>query len=227
MKITVEWLKEFVETDASPAEIGHELTMLGLELEAAEESALGPVLDFKVTPNRGDCLSVFGLARELAAKDSQKYRPTELFRRAVGGFAVPEIGHEGGRELQGSGPVSDTHGNRVTIESPELCPRYVGTVMRGVKVASSPTKIAQRLTACGMRPIDSIVDTTNYVMLELGQPLHAFDLRQLREGRICGADGALRRDDEDAGRAGAEVVDRDADDLRRRAACSDRGRDGR
>jgi phenylalanyl-tRNA synthetase beta chain len=91
MKITVEWLKEFVETGATPAEIGHELTMLGLELEAVEESGLGPVLDFKVTPNRGDCLSVFGLARELAAKDSQKYRPTELFRRAVGGFADPEI----------------------------------------------------------------------------------------------------------------------------------------
>src|SRR5688500_4331879 len=184
MKITVEWLKEFVETDASPAEIGNELTMLGLELEAAEESTLGPVLDFKVTPNRGDCLSVFGLARELAAKDSQRYRPTEHFRRAVEGFGNPEIGREGGHELQGSGRGSGAPEDLVYIEAPELCGRYVGAIMRGVKVGTSPERIAARLTACGMRPIDSIVDTTNYVMLELGQPLHAFDLRQLKGGRI-------------------------------------------
>jgi len=174
VKITVEWLNEFIVTEASPAEIGDELTMLGLELEAIEGSGLGPVLDFKVTPNRGDCLSVFGLARELAAKDSQKYRPTEHFRRAANGFPPS------GNASQRSGDDSKL----VEIDSPQLCPRYVGAVMRGVKVGTSPEKIAQRLTACGMRPIDSIVDATNYVMLELGQPLHAFDLRQLREGRI-------------------------------------------
>ncbi|MDQ2985186.1 MAG: phenylalanine--tRNA ligase subunit beta [Armatimonadota bacterium] len=173
MKITVEWLKEFVETDASAAEIGDELTMLGLELEAAEESPLGPVLDFKVTPNRGDCLSVFGLARELAAKDAQRYRPTELFRRAATGFGDPPASVAPGRE-----------GSLVTVEAPELCPRYVAQVIRGVRLGASSGKISARLTACGMRPIDSIVDTTNYVMLELGQPLHAFDLRQLHGGRI-------------------------------------------
>ena len=195
MKITVEWLKEFVETEATPAEIGNELTMLGLELEAVEESALGPVLDFKVTPNRGDCLSVFGLARELAAKDSQKYRPTEHFRRAVSGFAPARndsAPSASGSQPSASGSQPSASGSQlsgngaalVEIESPELCPRYVGAVMRGVTVGSSPDKIAQRLTACGMRPIDSIVDTTNYVMLELGQPLHAFDLGQLKGGRI-------------------------------------------
>ena len=217
MKITVEWLKEFVETDASPAEIGDELTMLGLELEAAEESALGPVLDFKVTPNRGDCLSVFGLARELAAKDSQRYRPTDLFRRAVAGFSPPSANdlrpsaddlrpsaddlRPSADELRPSAddlrpsaddlrpPADDLRPSAddsplVTIEAPELCGRYVGAVMRGVKVGTSPERIAARLTACGMRPIDSIVDTTNYVMLELGQPLHAFDLRELKGGRI-------------------------------------------
>ncbi|MEO7453349.1 MAG: phenylalanine--tRNA ligase subunit beta [Fimbriimonadales bacterium] len=217
MKITVEWLKEFVETDASPAQIGDELTMLGLELEAIEDSALGPVLDFKVTPNRGDCLSVFGLARELAAKNSQRYRPTSLFIRAAAGF--PSASTDGpvtttdGPVTTTDGPVTTTDrsvtttdgpvtttdrsvmttdgpvtttddSRRVTIEAPELCGRYVGAVMRGVKVGSSPSKIAQRLTACGMRPIDSIVDTTNYVMLELGQPLHAFDMRRLKGGRI-------------------------------------------
>jgi phenylalanyl-tRNA synthetase beta chain len=216
MKITVEWLKEFVETEATPAEIGKELTMLGLELEAVEESALGPVLDFKVTPNRGDCLSVFGLARELAAKDSQKYRPTEHFRRAVSGFAparndsAPSASGSqpsasgsqpsasgsqpsaSGSQPSASGSQPSASGSQLTgngpplveIESPELCRRYVGAVMRDVKVGASPDKIAQRLTACGMRPIDSIVDTTNYVMLELGQPLHAFDLRQLRGARV-------------------------------------------
>jgi phenylalanyl-tRNA synthetase beta chain len=169
MKITVEWLKEFVETGAGAQEIGDELTMLGLELEAEEESALGPVLDFKVTPNRGDCLSVFGLARELAAKDPEKYRPTDLFKRAAEGFSSVDLPHSDGL---------------VSIEAPEVCGRYVGAVVQGVRVGKSLEKIAERLTACGMRPIDSIVDTTNYVMLELGQPLHAFDLRQLKAGRI-------------------------------------------
>jgi phenylalanyl-tRNA synthetase beta chain len=170
VKVTVEWLKEYVHSDASAEEIGSTLTMVGVELEGITESDLGPVLEFKVTPNRGDCLSVFGLARELAARDPQRFAPTQLFRDALSGW-VP-MG------------TSDAPEGIITIDDSELCPRYACQLFEDVSAAKSKPKLQARLQACGMRPIDVIVDTTNYVMLELGQPLHAFDANKLRGGRI-------------------------------------------
>jgi phenylalanyl-tRNA synthetase beta chain len=170
MKVTVEWLKEYIATDATPDEIGAELTMLGIELEAIENSELGPVLDFKVTPNRGDCLSVLGIARELAAKDVIRYRPTELFTTAVAGW--PATGEARRDDI-------------VEIEAVDSCPRYAARLFSDIDCsAPSSDKVRKRLTACGMRPISIVVDTTNYVMLELGQPLHAFDRERLSEQRI-------------------------------------------
>ncbi|MCH8274100.1 MAG: phenylalanine--tRNA ligase subunit beta [Armatimonadetes bacterium] len=171
MKLTVEWLKEFVRTDAAADEIGHTLTMLGMELERMEESPLGPVLDFKVTPNRGDCLSVLGVARELCAKDAARYRPTDLMRECVNGFAL--------------GDEEETAvGAGVEVLDPDLCPRYGARLFRGLAPAQSSERIQGRLLACGMRPINVIVDMTNYVMLELGQPLHAFDLDLLAGSKV-------------------------------------------
>lgn len=171
MKVTVEWLKEYVETDASAEEIGNVLTMLGLELETIEDSPLGPVLDFKVTPNRGDCLSVIGLARELCAKDVHRFKPTKLFAEAVRGWPRGDEDKSPEQEL-------------VKIEAPDLCTRYACRLFENIAIANSSERIGQRLSACGMRPINVVVDTTNYVMLELGQPLHAFDRDLLEEGRI-------------------------------------------
>lgn len=171
MKVTVEWIKEFVRTEASAEEIGETLTMLGVELENIEDSPLGPVLDFKVTPNRGDCLSVIGLARELAAKDVSRFTPTELFIRATQGFP------------RGDETTGLTAAN-VQIEDPDLCLRFTARRWDGVRIVPSSNKLQARLSACGMRPINVVVDATNIVMLELGQPLHAFDFDLLREGRI-------------------------------------------
>lgn len=171
MKVTVEWIKDFVQTEASAEEIGETLTMLGVELEGIEDSPLGPVLDFKVTPNRGDCLSVIGLARELATKDVSRYMPTELFIRAVQGF--PRGDEE--TELTAA---------KVQIDDPDLCLRFTARRWDGVRIVASSEKSQARLAACGMRPINVVVDATNIVMLELGQPLHAFDFDLLREGRI-------------------------------------------
>ena len=171
MKATVEWLKEFVETEAECDEVGATLTMLGIELEGIEDSALGPVLDIKVTPNRGDCLSVLGLARELCAKDCNRYKPTPLMLECVKGWM--------------RGDKSETpESASVEILEPDLCPRYGARIWKGIKPCASSEWIQKRLLACGMRPISVVVDTTNYVMLELGQPLHAFDYSRLAEGRI-------------------------------------------
>jgi phenylalanyl-tRNA synthetase beta chain len=171
MKVTVEWIKEFVATEASAEEIGETLTMLGIELEGIEDSPIGPVLDFKVTPNRGDCLSVIGIARELAAKDALRFSPTELFVRATKGFPR-------GDENQS---LADA---RVDIDAPDLCHRFTARRWDNVRVVPSSDKLQARLSACGMRPINVVVDASNYVMLELGQPLHTFDFDLLREKRI-------------------------------------------
>ena len=164
MRIPLKWLQQYVNVQASGQEVGTKLTMGGLEVEGIEESALGPVLDVYVTPNRGDCLSLLGVAREVSALyDLPLTLPT------------PPQSEQGG-DVAGQ--------TSVTIEDPNLCPRYAARIVRGVKVGSSPAWMQARLEAAGQRPINNIVDVTNYVMLELGQPLHAFDLRKLAGERI-------------------------------------------
>ena len=123
-----------------------------------------PVLEVEVTPNRPDCLSVVGVAREVAALTRGRFRaPTTV---------VPEA------EPDAAGLA------RVDIADPDLCPRYAGRVVLDVTVGPSPAWLARRLSSVGLRPINNVVDVTNYVMWELGQPLHAFDHDLLTEHRI-------------------------------------------
>ena len=158
-------LHDFVRTSLSVERLGDLLTMAGFELEGIE----GDVLDIKVMSNRGDGLSVLGLAREVLAKDATS-APTDLYRRAASRFA----------DLPTDGPANPAS---VSIETAD-CPRYACRVFEGVRNGQSPEWVRERLAAAGMRPISLLVDLTNYVMLELGQPLHAFDFEELRGGRI-------------------------------------------
>lgn len=125
------------------------------------------VFDIEITPNRPDCLSHIGLARELAAwfRKDLKY-PQEKFRGEVD-----------------AGSMSNLFSG-VTVESPEDCPLYTAHVVTGVKIGPSPAWMQERLRAVGLRPINNVVDVGNYVMLEYGQPLHAFDAQKLAGGRI-------------------------------------------
>ncbi|RYG22804.1 phenylalanine--tRNA ligase subunit beta, partial [bacterium] len=169
MKFPVSMLHDFVRTSLSAEELGDLLTMAGFELEGIEEVDGEPVLDIKVMSNRGDGLSVFGLAREVLAKDAAS-EPTELYTRAASRFSdVPTGG--------ASNPAT------VTIETTD-CPRYACRVYEGVSNGEAPAWLRERLTRAGMRSISLLVDLTNYVMLELGQPLHAFDYDKLEGGRI-------------------------------------------
>ncbi len=158
-------LRDFVRTALSPEDLGDLLTMAGFELEGIQ----GDVLDIKVMSNRGDGLSVFGLAREVLAKDPAS-APMELYTRAANRFVDLPAGER-------ANPAS------IRIETTD-CPRYACRTFEGVQNDAAPEWVRERLTQAGMRPISLLVDLTNYVMLELGQPLHAFDYDKLAGGAI-------------------------------------------
>jgi phenylalanyl-tRNA synthetase beta chain len=162
MNFTLNWLNELVAVELPPAKLADLLTMAGLEVEAvtplSEPGTEGAdwLFTIGVTPNRGDCLGVRGIAREVAALTGERLKPARKasLRAAEGG---------GDRV-------------KVSIENPQLCARYSAGLVDGIKIGPSPAWLRFRLEACGIRAINNVVDVTNYVMLETGQPLHAFDL---------------------------------------------------
>jgi phenylalanyl-tRNA synthetase beta chain len=160
VRLVYPWLRDLVEVTEDPERLATELGLRGFEVAEIHLGAL-PVIDFEITANRPDCLSHVGLAREVSAMWTRPLRLPEL-------MDLP------------SGPA---HRLDVHLEDAELCPRYCAQVFE-VAVAPSPAWLAERLHAAGVRPINNIVDVTNYVMLELGQPMHAFDLRRLAGERL-------------------------------------------
>ncbi|HTS76953.1 MAG TPA: phenylalanine--tRNA ligase subunit beta [Bryobacteraceae bacterium] len=164
MKIVYNWLKEFVDAPAPAAELRSRLSLAGLAVDSLEESAAGPVLDIEVTANRPDCLGHYGLAREVAAIYRLPVKPPAPKLKESAQKAADAV--------------------RVEIDAPELCGRFTARVLRGVKVQPSPDWLRQRMEAIGQNSINNVVDVTNYVMFELGQPLHAYDLDKLSGGKI-------------------------------------------
>lgn len=161
MKASYNWLKDFVDFNLPPTELAHALTMAGLEVEAVKDFDGDVIFDIGVTPNRPDCLSIRGIAREISSLLEIPFK---------------DISAEVKKE-DGKGPV-------VEIEISELCPRYSSRIVRGVKPGPSPQWLAKRLESCGIRSTSAIVDVTNYVLLEIGQPMHAFDLAKLAGEKI-------------------------------------------
>ncbi|MBI3378206.1 MAG: phenylalanine--tRNA ligase subunit beta [Nitrospirae bacterium] len=158
MRVPFDWLKEFVDITKSPEEVADMLTMAGLEVEAVEKLDGDFVFEVNVTPNRPDCLSIIGIARELATAINLPLKHPE---------------HDIKEE------ASDA-GFKIEILDADLCHRYAGRVIKGVKIAPSPDWLRNRITKCGIRTINNIVDITNYVLMESGHPLHAFDLNTLK-----------------------------------------------
>jgi phenylalanyl-tRNA synthetase beta chain len=174
MRLVLSWVREFVEIDATPREIAGTLSLRGFEVASIESLPAGDaVIDFEITANRPDCLSVLGLAREIATAFE---RPLQLPSYDASA-AVALVHLTTGRSERLS----------IAIEDEDLCPRYAGALAE-IKIGPSPSWMAARLQAAGVRPISNIVDITNYVNLELGQPLHAFDY-----DRLAGAAIRVRR----------------------------------
>ena len=164
MRVSLNWLSEFVELPPDPGELSARLTMLGLSVASSSVLGTDRILELEVTTNRPDCLGHLGVAREVAAA----YRKPLRARPVV----VPES-KESAREA-------------ISIEIADLggCPRYCGRILQNLEVRPSPDWLAHRLESVGVRPINNVADVTNYVLMELGHPLHAFDLERLRGRKI-------------------------------------------
>jgi phenylalanyl-tRNA synthetase beta chain len=170
MKFTFNWLRDFVTFRVPPQKLAELLTMAGLEVESLtplrepETSREDWLFEIGVTPNRGDCLSVAGVAREVAAISGGSLKSPPVTR------------HE--RDAGIAKRVS------LSIQDPGLCPRYSARIVDNLQLGAAPAWMRFRLESCGIRSINNVVDVTNYVMLETGQPLHAFDLDRLPSRRI-------------------------------------------
>src|SRR5215813_1390538 len=165
MKVVYNWLKEFVEVPATAEELASRLALSGTNVGGVEKGVPGGVIDAEVTSNRPDCLGLLGIAREVGAiygkpLKSVSPKPAESAK------------------AKASDAVS------VKIEAPEFCGRFTARVIRGVKVAASPGWMRERLEAAGVASISNVVDVSNYVMLELGHPLHTFDYDLVRNHSI-------------------------------------------
>jgi len=164
MFISYNWLKELTDTRLSPQEVQERLTMVSLAIDAVEKHDNDVVLDVEVPSNRPDCLSHVGIAREVTVIERGQLR-------------LPAV--EPPKTEGRSASLTS-----VEIKDPDLCPRYAARLVRGVKIGSSPDWLAKRLETIGQRPINNVADITNYVLHELGQPLHAFDFENLGGRRI-------------------------------------------
>jgi phenylalanyl-tRNA synthetase beta chain len=171
MKISYEWLKEFVDIPDQPRKLGDRLTSVGMAVDAMESVGTDTVFEFDVTTNRPDCLNHVGMAREASAVYGMPLRQP-----------VPEL-RETGQAAEDTFSIS--------IADPDLCGRYCARYIESVRIGPSPGWLKHRLEVLGIRSINNVADVTNYVMMELGQPLHAFDADTLHARQIVVRRGEL------------------------------------
>src|SRR5438874_3864662 len=164
MKVVYNWLKDFVGVTAPPQELASRLALSGTNIAGVENGAHGAVLDAEVGSNRPDCLGHYGIAREVGAI-----------------YKLP-LKHVSPKPPESAAKASDAI--KVEIQAPELCGRFTARVVRDVKIEPSPKWLKDRLEASGVASISNVVDISNYVMLELGHAIHAFDYDKVRDHKI-------------------------------------------
>ena len=164
MKVVYNWLKDFVGVTASPQELASRLALSGTNVGSVEDGPHGAVIDAEVGSNRPDCLGHLGIAREVGAIYKLPLKPVSP------------------KPKESAAKASD--GIKVEIQAPDLCGRFTTRVIRSVKIQPSPKWLKDRLEASGVASISNVVDISNYVMLELGHPLHTFDYDKVRDHKI-------------------------------------------
>lgn len=166
MKVSLSWLKDYVDVRIRVEELAERLTMAGLEVTSIYKFGREVIFDIEVTPNRTDCLSIIGVAREVAAITKKKLKLPKAVIRSPQAIS------------------RKTKGVKIEIKDKQGCLRYVGRMIVKLNIVSSPLWLKSRLNALGVRAINNVVDITNYCLLELGQPLHAFDYDKLEGAKI-------------------------------------------
>ena len=161
MKISIKWLNDYVDVNVPIETLSQRLTMAGLEVEKIEKVGGDTVFELEITPNRPDCLNMLGLARETSAILNVSFNPPK-----INPVAYPKKKCD------------------ITIDDNEGCLGYIGALVENVNIGKTPKDMLARLNALGLRSINNIVDITNFVLLETGQPLHAFDYDKLAGGKI-------------------------------------------
>ncbi len=164
MKVSLDWLRQYCPADLPRKSLLEKFSMIGLNVEDTVESGGDLIIELEVTSNRGDCLSHIGVSRELSAATGI---PLQL----------PPLEYKADR--QNAADVAS-----VEVLDGELCPRYTARIIRDVTITESPDWLKKRIESIGLRPVNNVVDITNFVLMECGQPLHAFDLDKLKEKRI-------------------------------------------
>lgn len=163
MKVSYNWLKQFINLSSiSPKKLANDLSLFGLEAESVKKVGKDYILNLEITPNRGDCLSIIGIARELSA----------LYDRKLN---IPKINIKSQRINKKL---------KIDIKEPKICPRFTARIIDNISIGQSPQWLIKRLNSYGFRALNNIIDITNYVMIETGQPLHAFDYDKISNGIV-------------------------------------------
>ncbi|MBU1061665.1 MAG: phenylalanine--tRNA ligase subunit beta, partial [Candidatus Omnitrophica bacterium] len=166
MRVSLDWLNDFITVKGDVNKVQHSLTMIGLEVTSILDIEDDKVMDIEVTPNRPDCLCILGIARELAAALNKPLKiPPSISKN------IMKKGRDGGSV-------------KIEVSNKKDCSRYIGCILKNVKLSPSPGWLVSRLNAMGVRSINNIVDITNYTLFETGQPLHAFDFDKLEGKKI-------------------------------------------
>ena len=160
MKVTYNWLKDFIDIKITPQKLAEKLTMAGLEVVSLEEKEGDMIFEIEITSNRPDWLSVLGIAREIAAITGAKIKDIKTPKLKIKNLSGVEL--------------------KIEVENKSDCPLYAAKIIHGVKVGPAPEWMRKRLELIGCRSVNNVVDITNYVLFETGQPLHAFDLDKIR-----------------------------------------------
>jgi phenylalanyl-tRNA synthetase beta chain len=183
VRVPLEWLREFVDVDVPVDSLAERLPAIGLGVEALDQVGAETVLDLEVTSNRPDCLSILGVAREVALLLNRPLRTPAGPAGSPAGRPTAR-GARAGKSRRAAARPGPGPSVVVRVDDPDGCPRFTASVIDGVQVGSSPTWMQRRLDAAGIRPINNVVDVTNYVMLEIGQPMHAFDYDRVAGHRL-------------------------------------------
>ena len=181
MKLSPHWIRDYVDLTVDDHRLAEGLTNVGISVEGISGSGADTVFEMEIGTNRPDAMNHYGVAREAAAIYDLPLKP--IVPRLPSAAKAADISDRADAALKGRSSTQ-AHAFPITVEEPQLCPRFSGRVIRGTRIVPSPEKIAHRLQLLDQRPISNAVDATNYVLWEIGKPTHVFDLDLLEGGKI-------------------------------------------